>query len=106
MDQHLLVLLRDTWPLPWVLSTYINTSYTKIESVEPSQVKRAALILVDGQDEKVFESRLQGLWWKRSFQIRHSYEVGAVYLRDREFGALLAASPSTGLQRIDFGGEP
>jgi hypothetical protein len=77
LNMRLMVLVKDTWPLPWVFSLFPNLSFGTPENIE---LTGAHVILIDGSKRPNLEGRLRGRFFREPFQIRDSYENGYAYL--------------------------
>jgi hypothetical protein len=82
LNMKLLVLVKDTWPLPWVFSMYPRLGFGQVEGNDP---EGADVILIDGTKRGILEARLSGHYFREPFQIRDSYEPGFAYLDYEKF---------------------
>ena len=82
LNMKIKVLVRDPWPLPWVFGRFPNLVYGRGDMQE---LAGSDVILIDGSDRTVIETRLPGRYWRMPFQIRDSYDKGFVYLAYDKF---------------------
>lgn len=82
LNMRLGVLVRDPWPLPWLLGGFPGLYYGRGQDAD---VKGADVILIDGANQAAIESKIQGKYWRIAFKIRDSYEGGFAYLDFEKF---------------------
>lgn len=91
LNMRLLVLNRDTWPMPWTLSAFPNLVWGNAETAD---LNDAAVVLIDASARAMLESRLTGKYWVTPFHIRDAYDEGWAYFQFDKFqGIVPAESP-------------
>ncbi len=97
INMKLFVLIKDTWPLPWIFGMYPNLSYGQADT---AIVSGAQVVLVDGSMDAILTSHLQGHYFRQPFQLRDAYENGFAYLEEEMFKDIVPP----GTPMIDFEG--
>lgn len=92
LNMRVMVLNRDSWPMPWIFQDYPHLEYGKIDAVDPVG---ADVILFDAQDRPKLEAKLTGKYWAMPFQIRDSYEKGFAFLNFERFQNVVPAGSAT-----------
>ncbi len=82
----LLVLNKDTWPMPWTLSAFPNLAWGKAEDAD---LTNASVILIDASAREALEKRLTGKYWVQPFHIRDAYEEGWAYFHFDQFQGIV-----------------
>ncbi len=86
LNMNLKVLVRDPWPLPWIFGHYPHLAYGRADI---NDLSGSDLVLIDGVDQTVIETKLPGRFWRVPFQIRDSYEKGFAYLQYEKFKGIV-----------------
>lgn len=84
LSSRISVLVKDPWPLPWVLGIFPNLHYGQVGVAD---LRDSSVIFIDGSDQALLEARLTGKFWRLPFQIRDSYGKGWVYLNFEKYRA-------------------
>jgi uncharacterized protein (TIGR03663 family) len=79
LTETVIVLNRDTWPIPWVLSLFTNVKFMQA-SLYRATPKQPMAVLIDSANQNEIERTLLGKWYVMPFQIRHAYTKGFAYL--------------------------
>lgn len=88
LNMKVLVLNRDTWPMPWTLSDFPQLTWGKPDDAD---LKNAGVILIDADGQKKLEERLNGIYLVQPFQIRDAYDGGWAYFDAKKFKDILPA---------------
>jgi uncharacterized protein (TIGR03663 family) len=79
------IFLRDTWPLPYLVSIYSNVQWGRFEpNTEPGDV-----IVIDADQQQDVEKALKHRYLRKSFHIRDAYGMGQVYFDVNKFAKIL-----------------
>lgn len=81
-NMGILILNRDTWPLPWLLGRYPNLRFDQVENIARTDHD---VIAVDRGGEAALERLLQDNYYRFPFQLRDAYAIGSVYFRQSLF---------------------
>lgn len=82
------VWIRDTWPLPWLLSLYPNVGYGTFAQGMPAD---AGVVLIDGSEQEAFEAALTTPYLRLPFHLRAAYPAGFAYFERSRFEAIVPA---------------
>jgi hypothetical protein len=86
------VFVRDTWPLPWLLSTYTAVQYGQLETNNDGL---GEVILIDGGDQQKLESSLTRKYLRLPFHMRDAYGSGFMYFAEDRFSRFMNGSEVT-----------
>jgi uncharacterized protein (TIGR03663 family) len=87
-NARLLVVVRESWPLPWLLAAYPNVAWPKVDD---ASFEGADVVLADAMDGPRIEAQLRGRYSAYPFTLRGDYQPGMAYLRTSLYGAQLPA---------------
>ncbi len=73
-----LVIVRDTWPLPWLLGRYPGLSYGTADGLRDVT---ADVLLADGRDREAVEAQLRDFYYRQPLQVRDAADPGWAYYR-------------------------
>lgn len=82
------VWVRDTWPLPWLLSLYPDVGYG---TFSPGMNVDGAVVLLDASERQAFEAALRAPYLRMPFHLRDAYSPGFAYFEQARFATLLPA---------------
>lgn len=88
---YILDMNRDPWPFPWLLGGYGHVEFTNAESMD---IDKADVIFLDAGNAEAVEKKLKKPFWKRSLDIRNSYDHGFAYFSMEKF---INLKPATAL---------
>ena len=89
LNMKLLVLNKDTWPMPWLLGGFPNLNWGKPEDAD---LTNASVILIDASMRETLEKRLTGKYWVQPFHIRDAYDEGWAYFEFHQFQGILPSN--------------
>ncbi len=79
------VFIRDTWPLPWLLSTYSSVQYGQLTHNDGL----GEVILIDGADQAKLEGSLTRKYLRIPFHMRDAYGSGFAYFAEERFSRFM-----------------
>jgi uncharacterized protein (TIGR03663 family) len=80
------VWIRDSWPLPWLLSLYPDLGYG---TFAPGMPIDGAVVLLDGREQVAFETALQTPYLRIPFHLRDAYPAGFAYFEQSRFDSVV-----------------
>ena len=86
LNMRVLVLNKDTWPMPWTLSDFSNLIWGNADTAD---LKDAKVITIDAGARTILERRLHGKYFVEPFHIRDAYDDGWAFFEYETFKGIV-----------------